>query len=90
MQLQRMTLEEAVIHNPMIAPPDQYKKTLMELAHQIANAASFLDAIKGAHPRQNMRAEADKHVDALHKIAQMLAGNQAEEIYAPDDEEVPA
>lgn len=86
MQLQRMTADEAIIHNPMIAPL-QYSKTLLELAHKIANAASFLDAIKTAHPRQDMRAEAEEHVDALHKIAQMLAGNMVDEVYAPEEEE---
>lgn len=43
-------------------------------ANQVANAASFFDAMRAMLPRQ-YKAEAEQHVERLH------------DIYAPDDSE---
>lgn len=61
----------------------------LKLAHQIAKAASCLDdlqaaPIAGATYFQCCKAAAH-HVKTLHDIALQLAGEHADQIYAPDD-----
>jgi hypothetical protein len=55
----------------------------MELAHQIADAASCLDDLKRIHAPAKY-AEVDRHVINLHTIAEQLAGERTNEIYVQD------
>lgn len=56
---------------------------IMKLAYQIADAASCLDDLKRIHVPAEC-AEADRHVANLHTIAEQLAGERTNEIYAQD------
>jgi hypothetical protein len=66
--------------------PDEYS---LKFAHQIAQAAACLDdlhaaPVDGATYWQSRKA-AVAHIENLHNIAIFLAGNKADEVYAPDD-----
>ena len=56
-----------------------------EIAKQIADAASFFDGINQAHVGHE-REQAIQHIEALHDIAEALAGDRVNEIYAPEEE----
>ena len=59
-----------------------------DMATDIANAASCLNALKNIHTRVILD-EAAAHVKRLHDIAALLAGSRSSEIYAlPDDGEL--
>lgn len=58
----------------------------LAMAHRGADAACCLDALKNIHAPDE-RTYAEAHVTALHDIAQQLAADRADEVYAPDDEE---
>jgi hypothetical protein len=63
--------------------------TRLENAHKIARAASCLDYLKNSHSISTTdRAEAKQHAEYLHDIATEMAGDQANEIYAPDDNDL--
>jgi len=55
----------------------------MKLAHQIADAASYLDDLKRIHAQAEC-AEVIRHIINLHTIAEQLAGERINEIYAQD------
>lgn len=55
----------------------------MKFAHQIADAASCLDDLKLIHAPAEC-ADAGRHVANLHTIAEQLAGERTNEIYAQD------
>jgi len=61
----------------------------LNLAHQIAKAATCLDEMQAAPADSTLyiqyRKEAAHHAKTLHDIAQKLAGEYADQIYAPDD-----
>ena len=56
---------------------------IMKLAHQIADAASYLDDLKRIHAQAEC-AEVVRHIINLHTIAEQLAGERINEIYAQD------
>lgn len=56
----------------------------LAMAHRIASAASCLDVLKIIHAPAD-RAEAEAHVTALHDIAEQLAADRADEVYAPEE-----
>lgn len=60
----------------------------IEMAREIAEAASYLDWIKSsaASISTETRIEAAGIVANLHRIAAQLAGDRAHEIYGHDDE----
>jgi hypothetical protein len=72
-------------------PPGQLQQKLMAFAHQIAEASACLDWLRNpdspAEARFEAQMEAPLHVQRLEKIVHELAGNQVDEIYAPDDSE---
>ena len=57
----------------------------MKLAYQIADAALCLDDLKRIHAPAEC-AEAGRHVANLHTIAEQLAGERTNEIYAQDQD----
>lgn len=59
----------------------------MELAGQIADAASCLDWIgtKDTVMTDKLLGEAKAHSEKLHDIATMLAGSRVLEIYGPEE-----
>ena len=60
------------------------RERLFQMAKQIANAASFFDGSNPAHLCPECR-DAIHHVEILHDIAERLAGERVNEIYAPGD-----
>lgn len=74
------------------APPLSSTKDLtpIEIAKRVANAASFLDCVKSRLALADDKAGAAFHVDQLHALAMLIAGDQVHEVYAPEDEEVAA
>lgn len=56
---------------------------IMELAYLIADAASCIDDLKRIHAPVEC-ADAGRHVANLHTIAEQLAGERTNEIYALD------
>lgn len=59
------------------------EEEIMKLAHQIADAASFLDDIECIRAQAEC-AEIVRHVINLYTIAEQLAGERTNEIYAQD------
>lgn len=55
-----------------------------EMAKAIADAASFFDGIKPSHVCTE-REQAIEHIEALHNIAEVLAADRLNEIYAPEE-----
>lgn len=60
------------------------REQLIGLAKRISDAATCLDWLKRIHPPKE-RAEAERHVEDLHDIAQLFAADRAGEIYAPEE-----
>lgn len=63
-----------------------------EDARHIADAAAFFDHMKNLLPDVDDKIEAAQHVDRLHTIAELYAGDRSAEIYKPHDaaQQVPA
>ena len=59
-------------------------ETEFDAACMLAEFAADIDLRKNAFPPA-LKALAAECVDKLHAVAQMLAGDRAGEIYAPDD-----
>ncbi|MDO8414048.1 MAG: hypothetical protein Q7S51_09700 [Gallionellaceae bacterium] len=57
--------------------------TYLEMATKIADAASYLDFLKRSHSQKTI-AEASKHVENLHTIAEYLAADRVEQLYLID------
>lgn len=57
-----------------------------ETAKRLAHAAACFDHLKNVYAGNN-RAEAIAHVEFMHDLAAELAGDRANEIYPPYDEE---
>jgi hypothetical protein len=78
--------------NASMRTPPLTDQQRFDMASDIANAASCMDALKNIHApakRAELRAEAAAHVERLHDIAALLAGSRSSEIYAlPDDGEL--
>lgn len=53
-------------------------------ARRIGDAAAFFDAVRAALPERD-KAEAEQHVEHLHDVAQILAGENCPAHYAPED-----
>lgn len=68
-----------------VADARSIREQCFAIAHQIADTACFLDALNAMQtiqPRDIVRG----YIDALHDIAERLAGDRVNEIYAAEEE----
>lgn len=82
-----------IAHEIILREPDKHpvsvRNVLFELARQIADAAAGLNFIKthiaASQSSELMRADANRNIEKLHDIAELLAGDRKHEIYKMGD-----